>query len=164
MGRAGTAERERRAPDSPTPAAGRRLRARVTLTRDGNIHVEVVQPKGEAQPLIPSLQRHRCQIPTCLRWAYAGSLAGERSLGLAVGAYCGTCLEELILRCLEQHTGCRRPASSTAASAEPSETRASARRMIGTADSDSFASIAAARKCIGPRSVASAVAASRSRR
>src|SRR5690242_3403434 len=77
----------------------RRLRGRIALKRDGNIHVAIEQPKGEVQPLIPSLQRHRCKMPSCVRWAYAGSLASERSLGLEVGAYCGTCVEDLILRC-----------------------------------------------------------------
>src|SRR5690349_3092546 len=105
MARTAPAEHETQAPDSrpSLQPAARRLRAKVSMTRDGNIVVEVVQPRGESQPLIPSLQRHRCQIPTCHRWAYAGSLAGQRSLGLTVGAYCGTCVEDLILRCLELH-------------------------------------------------------------
>src|SRR5439155_26047197 len=106
MGRAGQAHEGPERPEAsrgrPEPSPrGRRLRGRVTLTRDGNIHVEIEQPKGEAQPLIPSVQRHRCQMPTCLRWCYVGGLGGSRTLGLAADVYCGNCIETLVLRCLE---------------------------------------------------------------
>lgn len=82
---------------------GRRLLGKITLTRDGNIHVEIEQPKGEAEPLIPSIQRHRCRMPTCSKWTYAGALGGARTLGLAENVFCGSCLDVLVLQCLQAH-------------------------------------------------------------